>query len=100
MLAIHLGLFPVVQALAVAAGLAEADGWRTIASSTGACLDRLSAEAGLGGAVDVARRQLLDEPGWPVKLTMGPLLERGDACGTSMPSAIGTTANPLRGRAR
>jgi siderophore synthetase component len=100
MLAIHLGLFPVVQALAVGAGLAEADGWRTIASSTGACLDGLSAEAGLAPAVDVARRQLLDEPGWPVKLTMGPLLERGDACGTSMPSAIGTTANPLRGRVR
>jgi staphyloferrin B synthase len=138
MLAVHLGLFPVVQALAVGAGLAEADGWRAIAASTAACLDDLSAEAGSGAqrpgaegaksgdtasfdlsaalaaekatvtyqrallapAVDVARRQLLDDPGWPVKLTMGPLLERGDACGTSMPSAIGTTANPLRDRVR
>jgi staphyloferrin B synthase len=95
MLGVHLGLFPVVEALAAAAGLAEADGWRTIAAATGRCLDRLAAEPGLGHAAAVARRQLLDEPTWPVKLVMGPLLERGGSCGTSMPSAIGTTANPL-----
>jgi siderophore synthetase component len=95
MLGVHVGLFPVVGALAEAAGLAEADGWRTIAAATGGCLDRLADAPGLGPAVAVARRQLLDEPTWPVKLVMGPLLERADSCGTSMPSAIGTATNPL-----
>ncbi|HEY8526478.1 MAG TPA: IucA/IucC family protein [Acidimicrobiales bacterium] len=103
MLGVHLGLYPIVRAL----GPDEAAGWRTVAAATRVALDELEAWDGgdaaggagalaLGPAVAVARRQLLEAPAWPVKLVLGPLLERGATCGTSMPSAVGTAANPLR----
>jgi siderophore synthetase component len=100
MLAVHLGVVPVVRALAAATGLDEADGWRTIAAATDTCLDRLGDVPDLGPAADVARRHLLEGPTWPVKLVLEPLLERGATCATSMPSAIGTAANPLLACAR
>jgi siderophore synthetase component len=94
MLGVHVGLHPVALALAPT-GLDEATGWRAIAAATRATLDALDGWPDLRAAVAVARRQLLERRDWPLKLVMGPLLSRGDACGTSMPSAIGRAPNPM-----
>ena len=124
MLGVHLGLYPVVRAAAAAGarGSAAGDeryGWRVLAGAAAAALDELDADPGTAtststtgtgtsadGAVRVrratavARRQLLHAGSWPVKRVLGPLLERGHTCGTSMPSAVGAAPNPLLGCAR
>lgn len=111
-LGIHLGLYPIVRALAGDAGeTGEAAGWRVVAAAATAALAGLEADqetpdaqAGQVGqvdrAVEVARHRLLHAGSWPVKLVLGPLLERGGSCGTSMPSAIGSVDNPLLGCVR
>jgi len=109
MLGVHVGLHPVARAVGTATGAGEATCWSTIADATDACLSELAAPPGappdtsparsgaldLRPAVEVARHQLLACATWPVKQVLGPLLERGGSCGTSMPSAVGTCANPL-----
>jgi siderophore synthetase component len=109
MLGVHVGLHPVARAVGMATGAGEATCWSTIADATDACLSELAAPPDappdtsparpgaldLRPAVEVARHQLLTRAAWPVKHVLGPLLERGGSCGTSMPSAVGTCANPL-----
>lgn len=90
-LAIEVNLYAILAALAERYDREEAYGWqivRTVIEDCLACVplpDDISSQT---------RSLLLDEPGWPFKQVLAPLLRRPNF-DTSMPSAMGRLTNPL-----
>lgn len=90
-LAIEVNLYAILAALAERYGREEAHGWQIIRTALEACLARVPLPDEIAGQT---RSLLLDEPIWPFKQVLGPLLAR-PVFGVGMPSAMGRLANPL-----
>lgn len=90
-LAIEVNLYAVIAALAERYGRDEAHGWRILRGVLEACLARVPLPEEIAAST---RSLLLDEPGWPFKQVLAPLLGRA-SFGTGMPSAMGRIDNPL-----
>ncbi|KON79730.1 siderophore biosynthesis protein [Azoarcus sp. PA01] len=90
-LAIEVNLYAVIAALSDRYGRDEARGWRILGGVLEACLARVPLPAAIAAST---RSLLLDEPGWPFKQVLAPLLGRA-SFGTGMPSAMGRIDNPL-----
>lgn len=94
-LAIQVNLYAVLAALAQRYDCDEAWGWRIVRQAVAAALDRVRVRLPAAVAREAACA-LLDEPRWPFKQVLAPLLARAQA-GTGMPSAMGQLPNPLEG---
>lgn len=90
-LGIEVNLYAILAALAERYGREEAHGWRIVRTTLEVCLVRVPLPDEIAGET---KSLLLDEPGWPFKQVLGPLLAR-PVLGTGMPSAMGKLANPL-----
>lgn len=90
-LAIEVNLYATLAALAERYDREEAHGWQIIRTALEACLACVPLPDEIAGQT---RSLLLDEPNWPFKQVLGPLLVR-PVLGAGMPSAMGRVANPL-----
>lgn len=90
-LAIEVNLYAVLAALAERYGREEAHGWRIVRTVLEACLARVPLPDEIAAQT---KSLLLDEPSWPFKQVLAPLLGRS-SFGTGMPSAMGRVDNPL-----
>lgn len=90
-LAIEVNLYAVLAALAERYGREEAQGWRIVRTVLEGCLARVPLPDEIAAQT---KSLLLDEPGWPFKQVLAPLLGRS-SFGTGMPSAMGRLDNPL-----
>lgn len=90
-LAIEVNLYAVIVALAERYGRDEAHGWRVLRVALEDCLARVPLSEEIAAST---RSLLLDEPSWPFKQVLAPLLGRA-SFGTGMPSAMGRLNNPL-----
>lgn len=90
-LAIEVNLYAVLAALAERYGRDEAQGWRIVRTVLEGCLVRVPLPDEIAAQT---KSLLLDEPGWPFKQVLAPLLGRS-SFGTGMPSAMGRLDNPL-----
>jgi siderophore synthetase component len=90
-LAIEVNLYAILAALAERYGREEAHGWHIVRTVLEDCLERVPLPTDIASQ---ARTLLLDEPGWPFKQVLAPLLGR-PSFGTGMPSAMGRLSNPL-----
>lgn len=90
-LGIQVNLYAILAALAERYGREETHGWQIVRTTLEACLARVRLPAEIAAET---KSLLLDEPGWPFKQVLGPLLAR-PVLGTGMPSAMGKLANPL-----
>ena len=90
-LAIEVNLYAILAALAERYDEEETRGWQIVRTELAACLTRVPLPDHIAAE---ARRLLLDEPYWPFKQVLAPLLGRA-SFGTGMPSAMGRLANPL-----
>lgn len=90
-LAIEVNLYAMIAALAERYGRDEAHGWRILRGVLEACLVRVPLPEQIAAST---RSLLLDEPSWPFKQVLAPLLGRA-GFGTGMPSAMGRLDNPL-----
>lgn len=90
-LAIEVNLYAILAALAERYGREEAHGWQIVRTALEACLVRVPLSDEIASQT---KSLLLDEPGWPFKQVLGPLLRR-PSFGTGMPSTMGRLANPL-----
>ncbi len=90
-LAIEVNLYAILAALAERYGREEAHGWRIVRTVLEDCLARVPLPDDIAGQT---RSLLLDEPVWPFKQLLAPLLGR-PGFGTGMPSAMGRLSNPL-----
>ena len=91
-LAIEVNLYAVLAALAERYGRDEQYGWRIIRTQMIAVLARVPLP---DQSAEHVRRLLLEEPSWPFKQLLAPLLAR-PVLGTGMPSAMGRLTNPLQ----
>lgn len=94
-LAIQVNLYAVIAALAHRYDCDEASGWRIVRHAVVVALDRVRLRLPTAVAQETACA-LLDEPTWPFKQVLAPVLARAQA-GTGMPSAMGQLSNPLEG---
>lgn len=90
-LAIEVNLYAVLAALAERYDREEAHGWRIVRTVLEVCLERVPLPDEIAAQT---KSLLLDEPGWPFKQVLAPLLGRS-SFGTGMPSAMGRVDNPL-----
>ncbi len=90
-LAIEVNLYAILAALAERYGREEAHGWHIVRTALEACLVRVPLPDEIAGQT---KSLLLDEPIWPFKQLLAPLLAR-PILGTGMPSAMGQLVNPL-----
>lgn len=90
-LAIEVNLYAILAALAERYGREEVHGWHIVRTVLEDCLACVPLPDDIAGQ---ARSLLLDEPGWPFKQILAPLLGRANF-GTGMPSAMGRLSNPL-----
>jgi len=90
-LAIEVNLYAVIAALAERYGREEAHGWGILRTALEGCLARVPLPDEIAAST---KSLLLDEPGWPFKQVLAPLLGRA-SFGTGMPSAMGRLDNPL-----
>lgn len=90
-LAIEVNLYAILAALAERYGREEAYGWHFVRTALKDCLARVPL---LDEISSQTASLLLDEPGWPFKQVLAPLLGRASV-GTGMPSAMGRLRNPL-----
>lgn len=90
-LAIEVNLYAVLAALAERYGREEAHGWCIVRTVLEACLARVPLPDEIAAQT---KSLLLDEPSWPFKQVLAPLLGRS-SFGTGMPSAMGRVDNPL-----
>ncbi|WP_116044121.1 IucA/IucC family protein [Amycolatopsis palatopharyngis] len=91
-LGIQVNLFAIADALGRHYGISEETLWETVRTATTEAMDTLDLPAHVAGTV---RRRLLDEPRWPSRQVLGPLLRRGPSAGVSMPAETGSVPNPL-----
>lgn len=89
-LAAQVNLHAIADGCAIAYGIELAQCWQTIHECITATLTALPEPAR-----SVGQRVLLEQPAWPTKLLLLPLLERVGTGGGSMPSGYGSTRNPL-----
>lgn len=90
-LAIEVNLYAILAALAERFARDETRGWRIVRAELEACLARVPLPDLIAAET---KRLLLDEPDWPFKQVLAPLLGRA-SFGTGMPSAMGRLVNPL-----
>lgn len=90
-LAIEVNLYAILAALAERYGREEAHGWYIVRTVLEDCLARIALADEIASQT---KSLLLDEPSWPFKQVLGPLLNR-PSFGTGMPSSMGRLANPL-----
>ena len=90
-LAIEVNLYAILAALAERYGREEAHGWHIVRTVLEGCLERVPLPTDIASQT---RTLLLDEPSWPFKQVLAPLLGR-PSFGTGMPSAMGRLSNPL-----
>jgi siderophore synthetase component len=92
-LGFQVNLYGIADALGRHYGIDEGVFWEGLRVALVGCL----ADVDLPEHVAVVvRRQLLDEPSWPTRQVLGPLLRHGGSNGVSMPAATGAGRNPLR----
>lgn len=90
-LAIEVNLYAILAALAERYRREESHGWHIIRTVLEDCLARVPLPNDIANET---RSLLLDEPDWPFKQVLAPLLGRA-SFGTGMPSAMGRLSNPL-----
>lgn len=90
-LAIEVNLYAILAALADRYGREEELGWHIVRTALEACLACVPLPDEIAG---LTKNLLLDEPSWPFKQVLAPLLGR-PSFGTGMPSAMSRLANPL-----
>ncbi|CAH1386618.1 IucA/IucC family protein [Candidatus Nitrotoga sp. M5] len=90
-LAIEVNLYAILAALAERYDREETHGWRIVRTVMEDCLARVPLTDEIASQT---KSLLLDEPSWPFKQVLGPLLNR-PIFGTGMPSSMGKLANPL-----
>ncbi|WP_425905340.1 IucA/IucC family protein [Nitrobacter sp. TKz-YC02] len=90
-LAIEVNLYAILSALAERYRREESHGWHIIRTVLEDCLARVPLPNDIANET---RSLLLDEPDWPFKQLLAPLLGRA-SFGTGMPSAMGRLSNPL-----
>lgn len=90
-LAIEVNLYAVIDALAERYRRDEAQGWRIVRAALQDGLARIDLPDEIAAQT---QQLLLDEPSWPFKQVLAPLLGR-TTLGTGMPSAMGRLDNPL-----
>jgi siderophore synthetase component len=90
-LAIEVNLYAILAALAERYCREESHGWHIVRTVLEDCLARVPLPNDIAGET---RSLLLDEPDWPFKQVLAPLLGRA-SFGTGMPSAMGRLSNPL-----
>ena len=91
-LGVQVALYAVGHALMKAYGIDERKIWRELAGGLRAGAAAIGLPPAVAAMVD---RHLFRAGTWPTKLLLGPLLARRGTGGGSMPSAAGTTGNPL-----
>lgn len=91
-LAIEVNLYAVLAVLAERYGQNEEHGWLILRKELIELLARVPLP---GQSTEQVQCLLLDEPSWPFKQLLAPLLAR-PILGTGMPSAMGRLTNPLR----
>lgn len=89
-LAIEVNLYAILAALAERYDRPETYGWRIVRN----VLETVLAQTPLPDEAPPARQLLLDEPNWPFKQVLAPLLAR-QKLATGMPSSMGRLPNPL-----
>jgi siderophore synthetase component len=94
-LGVEVTLAAIGEVICQAFGLDPAIIWSEVRSSVDRSLTQLDLPT---WAREVAQAELLERETWPVKLLLGPLLQKSGADG-SMPSALARMANPLHGLA-
>lgn len=90
-LAIEVNLYAILAALAERYRREESHGWHIVRTVLEDCLARVPLPNDIANET---RSLLLDEPDWPFKQVLAPLLGRA-SFGTGMPSAMGRLSNPL-----
>ncbi|MDF3035431.1 MAG: siderophore biosynthesis protein [Paucimonas sp.] len=90
-LAIEVNLYAILAALAERYRRDESHGWHIVRTVLEDCLVRVPLPNDIANET---RSLLLDEPDWPFKQVLAPLLGRA-SFGTGMPSAMGRLSNPL-----
>jgi siderophore synthetase component len=90
-LAVEVNLYAILVALAERYRREESHGWHIVRAVLKDCLARVPLPNDIAGET---RSLLLDEPDWPFKQVLAPLLGRA-SFGTGMPSAMGRLSNPL-----
>ncbi|MGH3977756.1 MAG: IucA/IucC family protein, partial [Pseudonocardiaceae bacterium] len=93
-LGFQVNLYGIADALGRRYGVGEEVFWSALHAAVAGALARLALPEHLAGVVEDG---LLRAPTWPCRLVLGPLLRRGRPGGVSMPAAVGTVRNPLRG---
>ncbi|MFY0566299.1 IucA/IucC family protein [Archangium lansingense] len=92
-LGIQVNLYGIADALSRSYAIPEAEFFRVLGSSLTQAVDSAGFSAGARAAVEKA---LFQDPEWPVKMVLAPLLGRSGPAGSSMPSGWGKTGNPFR----
>jgi siderophore synthetase component len=93
-LGIQVNLYAIIDALAGRYRISAAQGWRVLGASLRRSLRRIEFSADQRRLIE---DRLFDQPTWPTKLCVTPLLEQEGGAIGSMPAGKGRVRNPLLG---